>query len=82
MSKTGIGELVGGQLRWLRQEAGLSQAEIARRMRTHRPIVGRIERGLHDMKLEAIWDYAAALGVDPLLDVLCILDVFDEGRET
>lgn len=57
--------LVGAKLRLLRARAGLTLAEIARRMGSHRPIVGRLESGLHDPALETIGRYCAALGVDP-----------------
>lgn len=69
-----LGELVGAQLRWLREEQGLSQEELARRIGSHRPIISRIERGEHGLSLESVCRIAAGLGVDPAHDVLVVLD--------
>lgn len=59
-----IGQLIGARMRELRKEAGLT-IEVARRMGSHRPIVGRFERGIHDQGVEQIVRYARAIGVRP-----------------
>jgi transcriptional regulator with XRE-family HTH domain len=43
---------VGAELCRLRLAAGFTQAELARRTGTHRPIIGRTERGHHTPTLE------------------------------
>lgn len=45
-----------------RRKAGLSQSEIARRMRTTQPAVARLESGAHRASLSSIRSYAAATG--------------------
>jgi len=50
--QTRIAISVGAELRRLRERAGLTQGEVARRSGTHRPIVGRTEAGRHCPTLE------------------------------
>jgi predicted transcriptional regulator len=54
------------QLLKARARAGLSQAEVARRMGTHAPAVARLEgslgRGGHSPSLSTLRKYAAAVG--------------------
>jgi len=45
-----------------RREAGLSQTEIAARMRTSQSAVARLEAGGGDVRLSTLQRYAAALG--------------------
>src|ERR1700743_3406505 len=45
-----------------RQEAGLSQTEIAARMGTSQSAVARLEAGAADMRASTLERYAAALG--------------------
>jgi transcriptional regulator with XRE-family HTH domain len=65
---------VGKRIRELREIRGWSQAELARRVGTHRPIVGRVERGIHGQGTNTILKYAEALQVRPEL----IVEVIDE----
>lgn len=67
-----IAERVGVRLRELRRDAELSQAEIARRTGIHRPIVGRIERGVHVASLDTVRRYAAALDLDVATVLVCL----------
>lgn len=69
-----IPRVVGARLRELRLGRGISQAEIAERTGIHRPIVSRIERGVHVASLDTVQRFAAAIGVDPVRDVLVVLD--------
>ena len=46
-----------------RHRAGLSQAELARRMGTSQPAVARLEAGGVDVRLSTLERYAAAVGV-------------------
>lgn len=61
---------VGLQLRKLRLEQGLDIEEVALRMGSSRSPVHRLENGRHDPKLTTIWEYAIAIGVDPVQDVI------------
>ena len=45
-----------------RQELGLSQTEVAARMRTSQSAVARLESGDADVRLSTLERYAAALG--------------------
>ena len=57
------GAQLGAQLRRLRLEAGLTQAELARRTGIHRPNIARVEAGRHTPSLETLARIAAAIGV-------------------
>jgi DNA-binding XRE family transcriptional regulator len=50
-----------------RTKAGLSQAEVARRMAVPQPAIVRLEAGTHSPTLTTLARYASAIGVD--LDV-------------
>lgn len=66
---------LGQYLRQLRLDAELSQAELGRRSGIHRPIIGRIERGVHLVYPETVARIAGALE----LDVATACVVLDEG---
>jgi len=57
------GERLGKRIRELRLEAGLTQAELARRTGIHRPNIARVEAGRHTPSLETIARLASAIGV-------------------
>jgi len=65
---------IGARLRELRLDAELSQGQVARRSRIHRPIVARMEAGRHTQQLHEIQRYARALDLD-LLTVLAPIDI-------
>jgi putative transcriptional regulator len=67
--------VVGARVRELRLEAELTQQELADRIGSHRPIIGRIERGVHVVTLEVCVRVAAALE----LDLGTLLACLDEG---
>ncbi|MBN1418463.1 MAG: helix-turn-helix transcriptional regulator [Planctomycetes bacterium] len=46
-----------------RRKAGLSQAEVARRMRVPQPAIVRLEAGTHSPTLSTLARYASAIGV-------------------
>lgn len=72
------GPVIGGVLRALRQEAGLSQRQLAERSGIQRPIVSRIERGDHRPNMETIGVFARACGASPLR-VYRVFDAWLEG---
>jgi predicted transcriptional regulator len=55
---------VVGDLVHERQRRGLSQTEIAARMRTSQSAVARLESGAGDVRLSTLQRYAAAVGRD------------------
>ena len=57
------GERLGARLRKLRLDAGLTQAELARRTGIHRPNIARVEAGRHTPSLETLARIANAIGV-------------------
>jgi len=61
-----LSRAVGARLRELRQDAELSQAQVALLTGSHRPIIGRIERGVHEVDLHTLQRYARALELDVL----------------
>jgi ribosome-binding protein aMBF1 (putative translation factor) len=53
---------IGVVLRQAREEAGLTQEELARRLRTKKSAVSRIENHAEDIRLSTLGKYAIALG--------------------
>lgn len=51
-------------IRRVRMEQGLTQAELAERLGTHRTTVSRVETGKRPLELGEFFDWAKALGVD------------------
>lgn len=69
-----IAAAVGARLKQLRVARGLSQGDVAKATGIWRPIVSRIERGVHLPSVTTVCRFAEAIGVDPLADVLAVLD--------
>jgi DNA-binding XRE family transcriptional regulator len=61
------GARLGARLRELRLQAGLTQAELARRTGIHRPNIARVEAGRHTPSLETLARLASAIGVPTTL---------------
>jgi len=53
---------VGVVLREAREKAGMTQADMARRLRTKTSAISRIENHAEDIPLSTIQEYAKALG--------------------
>ena len=62
-----------GNLRRVREESGLSQAEVADRSGMHASTISAMERALHTPRLDSILRLSSALDVDPatLLSGMC-----------
>lgn len=54
---------VGAMLRMAREEAGLTQEELARRLKTKKTAISRIENHAEDIKLSTLERVASALGM-------------------
>jgi HTH-type transcriptional regulator/antitoxin HipB len=52
---------VGVLLRQAREKAGMTQDDVARRLRTKKPAISRIENHAEDIRLSTIQKYAKAL---------------------
>ena len=55
---------IGVILRQAREEAGLTQEEVARRMRTKKSAISRIENHADDVRLSTLRRYADAVGAN------------------
>lgn len=53
---------IGAFLRWKREELGITQRELGRRLGLGHPIITRRERGTHTMELPTIATHAASVG--------------------
>jgi len=53
---------LGAMLRQAREEAGLTQEELARRIHTKKTAISRIENHAEDIKLSTLEKFANALG--------------------
>lgn len=71
---TALSVAIGERLRELRQDAELKQAEVARRCKVPRPIITRVERGMHTISLDLLHRYAQALELD-IPTVLALVDI-------
>ena len=63
--ETGYTEFkIGVILRQAREEAGLTQEEVARRLHTKKSAISRIENHADDVRLSTLRRYAEAVGAD------------------
>lgn len=68
----------GRAVRHLRQERGLTQAELADRLGLGRTSVTNLERGAQNLPLSMLPELASALGIDLLRLVATAMGVSDE----
>jgi transcriptional regulator with XRE-family HTH domain len=57
-------KLIGGRLRWAREQAGLSQGQVAQKLSVHRPTISQIEAGERNVRIEEIQRLGELYGVD------------------
>jgi transcriptional regulator with XRE-family HTH domain len=69
-----LGKAIGERIRALRRARGLTQAQLAVRARTFRPIICRIESGRHVPDFESLRVMARALGLDVFALLLVEVD--------
>ena len=67
------GKAVGARLRELRVAAKLSQVDVAVLLESHRPVISRLERGVHMPKIDTIILFAEVCDGDAY-DVALVLD--------
>ncbi len=60
---------IGVMLKQAREEAGLTQDELAQRLHTKKTAISRIENHAEDIKLSTLLNFARALGKDLKLEV-------------
>ena len=53
---------IGVMLRQMREEAGLTQEELAEKLKTKKSAISRIENHAEDIRLSTLGKYAKALG--------------------
>ena len=53
---------IGVMLKQARLNAGMSQVEVAAKLKTHKSAISRIENHAEDVKLSTLVNYAEALG--------------------
>lgn len=58
-----MSKIVGEQIRTSRVEAGLTQAEVARRLRVSPPYVANVEAGRTNLTVGQLTNIATAMGV-------------------
>lgn len=57
---------IGERLRWAREQAGLSQTQIARMLKYHRPTISQIEAGQRVVRPDEIARFASLYGVQEM----------------
>lgn len=61
---------VGVLLKQLRQESGLSQEQLAQKLKTQKSVISRIENHADDIRLSTLRKYAKSLGRKIKIDVI------------
>jgi HTH-type transcriptional regulator/antitoxin HipB len=61
---------VGVLLKQAREKAGMTQDDVARRLRTKKSAISRIENHAEDIRLSTIQEYAKALGKNLRVEIL------------
>ena len=61
---------IGVVLKMAREEAGLTQEELAKKLNTKKTAISRIENHAEDIKLSTLKKFAEALGKDLHVDVV------------
>lgn len=56
-------EAIGSRLRWAREQAGLSQGQVAERLGVHRPTISQLEAGKRHVRADEIASMSALYDV-------------------
>lgn len=60
-----LNKKLGERLKIVRQEKGMSQGDVARKLGVHRSYISGIERGIRNPTVKNVEKIAEALGVSP-----------------
>lgn len=71
---TNANRVVGAELRTMRERAGLTQVEVARRLRKPQSHVSKLESGERSLHLYELFDYANALNVSAT-ELVCRVEI-------
>lgn len=72
--KTAIHDSLAAILRNAREQAGISQRDLARRLGTNQTAVSFVEGGTQAVRVSELVEWCAALGVDPVDTLRLALD--------
>jgi transcriptional regulator with XRE-family HTH domain len=61
----------------LRSDAGITQVELAKRMRTSQSMLSKLERGVVRMDISDLLDYLSGIGADPIQFMKDFLELID-----
>lgn len=61
---------IGAMLRLAREEAGLTQEQLAKKLKTKKTAISRIENHAEDIKLSTLEKFAKALGKELHIEVV------------
>jgi transcriptional regulator with XRE-family HTH domain len=69
----------GSYLREVRESAGVSQAELARRLGSHQPAIARLEAGQAQVNMRTLERIAEALGLEIEWEMVSRDQAFGDG---
>ncbi len=55
---------IAARLRWAREQAGLSQGQVAQQLGVHRPTISQIEAGERNVRINELDQFAELFGVN------------------
>lgn len=64
MANSASPQNLAARLRWAREQAGLSQGQVAHRLNVHRPTISQIESGDRNVRIEELDKFAEIYGVE------------------
>ena len=72
---------IGVLLRQAREEAGLTQGQVAEKMKTTRSVISRMENHAEDVRLSTLRKYAKALGAEMQIQFVRPLAIAEDADE-
>ena len=64
MSNSANQKPLAARLKWAREQAGLSQGQVAQRLDVHRPTISQIEAGERNVRIDELDKFAEIYGVE------------------
>lgn len=77
MRKTAIHDRLADALRKAREDAGISQRDLAARLGTNQTAVSFVENGTQGVRVAEMVDWCRALGIDPVETFRKVVDAFE-----